>query len=128
MVLYRINLQLIDESTESVRRRNEKLMGYLLTSMGFLTWLPARVLMLAYALAGKFDGTLAGVFCKGAGNGNISLLHDNNTALFNVGLSALALTPEQTVGIEQIHSARRLVFRAIAICAVLIGLVTILTL
>lgn len=123
-VLYRVALQLVDKSADSVQI-NEKSIGYLLTFIGVLTWLPARMLMLAYALAGKFDGTLVEMLCPGPRAEHASLFECNNAALSDAGMAALALPPGQSVSIGDIRAAKRLVVRALVICAVSIALLTL---
>ncbi len=53
-VLYRVTLHLVDKSENGLRVPGD-LRDRLITIMGLLTWLPARIVLLAYAMAGRFE-------------------------------------------------------------------------
>ena len=122
-VLYRTALQLIDKPVAGLREKTE-LMQRITTFVGVLTWLPARFTLVAYALAGKFDGTLASFLRATSPSVETSLFKDNNTALSDAGVNALALQSGQPISIEHIYATRRLVIRALIICLVAIAILS----
>ena len=123
-VLYRITLQLAGGSENNLQLPDE-LHERLIAIMGVLTWLPARVLLLAYALGGKFECTLDNLLGLDSATEGTSLFDENNTVLSDAGECALTFQSSPDVFVEDVHAARRLAIRALAICLALVALMTL---
>ena len=122
-VLYRTALHLIDQPVAGLRAKAE-LMQRMTAFVGVLTWLPTRLTWVAYALAGKFEGTLTNFLRAISPGGEASLFEDNNTALSDAGVNALALQPGQPVSIEAVYATRRLAVRALVVCLVAVAILS----
>jgi AmpE protein len=123
-VLYRISLRLTGGSENNLQLPDE-LHERLTMMMGALTWLPARVLLLAYALGGKFECTLDNWLGLDSTTEGASLFDENNTVLSDAGECALAVQSSGDVAVEDVRAARRLAIRALAICLALVALMTL---
>lgn len=92
---------------------------------GLLTWLPARLLALGYALSGHFDAAVDG--WKEARRRHPVGSEGSAMILAETGMGALGL-PEDTfsgVGREPVQAAMRLVWRSLVIWIVVIALMTL---
>lgn len=99
------------------------------TLHGWLAWLPARLTALGYAAAGHFDAAI-GAWRSPAGERAATTSETNERLLARVGVAALALDEGDDDELEDraIHgatAANRLVFRLLAIWAVVIAAMTL---
>ncbi len=115
-VLYRLMTNL---SKQEELGDNIKLVAMLL--QGVLTWVPARMLALGYALTGHFDGALQAYRNRPYES---DLVLENYDVLVNTGLGALR-DQEPTDEISSIESARNLVMRSIMIWIAVLALLTL---
>ncbi|NOX69577.1 MAG: regulatory signaling modulator protein AmpE [Gammaproteobacteria bacterium] len=96
---------------------------------GWLAWVPARLTVLGYALAGNFDGALAA--WRGGRSEETTLPGEQNENLLaRVGVAAMALTREdgESVhdrGVRGATAATRLVLRLLGIWAFVIAAMTL---
>ncbi len=123
-VLYRVTLHLVGKSENGLHVPGD-LRDRLITIMGLLTWLPARIVLLAYAMAGRFECTLDNVLGLDSATGDRSLFDENNTILSDAGVCALALGSGDAVSLKTVHAARRLAIRALTVCLALVALMTL---
>lgn len=123
-VLYRIALQLAVKSENNLQLPDE-LRERLITIIGVLTWLPARVLVLAYALGGKFECTLDNLLGLDSATEGTSLFEENNSVLSDAGVCALTFQSNLDVVAADVRAARRLVIRALVLCLALVALMTL---
>ncbi len=86
-----------------------------------LTWVPARMLALGYALTGHFDGALQAYRNRPY---ETDLALENYDVLVNTGMGALR-DQEETDEISSIISARNLVMRSILIWIAVLALLTL---
>lgn len=96
---------------------------------GCLAWVPARLTAIGYAAAGNFDAALSAWRAPEEREG-VSLPDKNEKLLARVGVAALALTDVEDETLEQrgvrgATTANRLVFRLLAIWAVVIAAMTL---
>ena len=96
---------------------------------GWLAWVPARLTAVGYALAGSFDAAIS-AWREPVDHEPARPSESSERLLARVGLAALALAPidgEATAdrGVRGAMAANGLVFRLLAIWAVVIGIMTL---
>ncbi|MEM7209437.1 MAG: regulatory signaling modulator protein AmpE [Pseudomonadota bacterium] len=123
-VLYRLALQIVsspsitDQISEEAAARIEMLLG-------IFTWLPARILIVAYALAGKFECTLNSLLGPSEIQSDSTIFDDTNAALAESGFCASGLERDNKLEIDDVLSARELVVRSIVVCLAGLALMTL---
>lgn len=115
-VLYRLTTSLSKQDG-----LNDSLSAVAILFQAVLTWIPARMLALGYALTGHFDGALQAYRSRPYES---DLALDNYDVLVNTGLGALR-DQEATDEISSIISARNLVMRSILIWIAVLALLTL---
>ena len=100
---------------------NERIKPASILFQGVLTWVPARMLALGYALTGHFDGAMQ-AYKNRPYESDIAL--ENYDVLVNTGMGALR-DHEMTDEISGITSARNLVLRSILIWIAVLALLTL---
>ena len=100
---------------------NDSLAAVAILFQAVLTWVPARMLALGYALTGHFDGALQ-AYRNRPYESDLAL--DNYDVLVNTGMGALR-DQEATDEISSIISARDLVMRSILIWIAVLALLTL---
>jgi membrane protein required for beta-lactamase induction len=92
---------------------------------GLLSWLPARLLALAYAMSGHFDAALDG--WKAAQSRQPVGGEGSMMVLTETGMGALGLPDDSFTGTgrEPVQAAMRLVWRSLVIWVVIIALMTL---
>ncbi len=115
-VLYRL---LTNLSKQEELGENLTIVATLLQSV--LTWVPARMLALGYALTGHFDGAIQ-AYRNRPFESDMAL--ENYDVLVNTGMGALR-DQEPTDEIFSIESARNLVMRSIMIWIAVLALLTL---
>lgn len=96
---------------------------------GWLAWVPARLTVLGYALAGNFDGAIAAWRGYDSSNGEPPG-EQNEKLLATVGVAAMALSPQQEEtdqerGVRGAMAASSLVLRLLGIWAFVISAMTL---
>ena len=96
---------------------------------GWAAWVPARLTVFGYALAGNFDGAIAAWRNHDASAAE-STGEQNENLLARVGVAAMALTPQdgesiQDRGIRGAIAASELVLRLLGIWAFVIAAMTL---
>jgi AmpE protein len=86
-----------------------------------MSWLPARMLALGYALTGHFDGAIQAYRSRSL---EVGFLLSNNEALVSTGMGALRYQ-RMTDEISCIRAARDLVMRAIVVWIAVLSLLTL---
>lgn len=99
------------------------------TLHGWLAWIPARLTVLGYALAGNFDGAIAAWRAREAGDAE-SPGEQNEKLLAAVGVAAMALSTQieesdKERGIRGAMAANGLVLRLLGIWAFVISAMTL---
>ena len=115
-VLYRLTTSLSKQDTT-----NDSLNAVATLFQAVLTWVPARMLAMGYALTGHFDGALQAYRSRPYES---DLALENYDVLVNTGLGALR-DQEATDEISSITSARNLVMRSILIWIAVLALLTL---
>ena len=124
-VLYRLVLQLIEKSPDAIPLP-DALLQQLKLILGLLGWLPARVVLLAYGLAGQFEGTLDYLFGVRSNTGKVStLLDDNNHVLSEAGLCALGVDVGRETTVDDVRAARGLARRSVVVCLAFLAAMTL---
>jgi membrane protein required for beta-lactamase induction len=100
---------------------NERIKPAAILFQGVLTWVPARMLALGYALTGHFDGAMQ-AYKNRPYESDIAL--ENYDVLVNTGMGALR-DHEITDEISGIISARNLILRSILIWIAVLALLTL---
>lgn len=100
---------------------NDSLTAVAILFQSVLTWVPARMLALGYALTGHFDGALQ-AYRNRPYESDLAL--ENYDVLVNTGMGALR-DQEATDEISSIISARNLVMRSILIWVAVLALLTL---
>ena len=100
---------------------NDSLTAVAILFQAVLTWVPARMLALGYALTGHFDGALQ-AYRNRPYESDLAL--ENYDVLVNTGMGALR-DHEATDEISSITSARNLVMRSILIWIAVLALLTL---
>lgn len=100
---------------------NDSLTAVAILLQAVLTWVPARMLALGYALTGHFDGALQ-AYRNRPYESDLAL--ENYDVLVNTGMGALR-DQEATDEISSIMSARNLVMRSILIWIAVLALMTL---
>lgn len=100
---------------------NERIKPAAILFQGVLTWVPARMLALGYALTGHFEGAMQ-AYKNRPYESDIAL--ENYDVLVNTGMGALR-DHEMTDEISGITSARNLVLRSILIWIAVLALLTL---
>lgn len=115
-VLYRLTTNLSKQDGPS-----DSLSAVAVLFQAVLTWVPARMLALGYALTGHFDGALQAYRNRPY---ETDLALENYDVLVNTGMGALR-DQEVTDEISSIISARNLVMRSILIWIAVLALLTL---
>ena len=115
-LLYRLTTNLSKQDSSS-----DSLVAVAVLFQAVLTWLPARMLAMGYALTGHFDGALQ-AYRNRPYESDLAL--ENYDVLVNTGLGALR-DQEETDEISSIISARNLVMRSILIWIAVLALLTL---
>lgn len=115
-LLYRLTTQLSKQDG-----LNDSLAAVAILFQAILTWVPARMLALGYALTGHFDGALQ-AYRNRPYESDLAL--DNYDVLVNTGMGALR-DQEATDEISSIISAKDLVMRSILIWIAVLALLTL---
>ena len=115
-VLYRLTTNLSKQDG-----LNDSLAAVAILFQAVLTWVPARMLALGYALTGHFDGALQ-AYRNRPYESDLAL--ENYDVLVNTGMGALR-DQEATDEISSIISARDLVMRSILIWIAVLALLTL---
>jgi len=115
-VLYRLTTSLSKQDST-----NDSLNAVATLFQAVLTWVPARMLAMGYALTGHFDGALQAYRSRPYES---DLALENYDVLVNTGLGALR-DQEATDEISSITSARNLVMRSILIWIAVLALLTL---
>jgi AmpE protein len=115
-VLYRLTTSLSKQDST-----NDSLSAVATLFQAVLTWMPARMLAMGYALTGHFDGALQ-AYRNRPYESDLAL--ENYDVLVNTGLGALR-DQEATDEISSITSARNLVMRSILIWIAVLALLTL---
>lgn len=100
---------------------NDSLSAVAILFQAVLTWVPARMLAMGYALTGHFDGALQ-AYRNRPYESDVAL--ENYDVLVNTGMGALR-DQEATDEISSIISARNLVMRSILIWIAVLALLTL---
>jgi membrane protein required for beta-lactamase induction len=100
---------------------NDSLSAVAILFQAVLTWVPARMLAMGYALTGHFDGALQ-AYRNRPYESDLAL--ENYDVLVNTGMGALR-DQEATDEISSIISARNLVMRSILIWIAVLALLTL---
>ena len=100
---------------------NERIKPAAILFQGVLTWVPARMLALGYALTGHFDGAMQ-AYKNRPYESDIAL--ENYDVLVNTGMGALR-DHEMTDEISGIISARNLILRSTLIWIAMLALLTL---
>ena len=100
---------------------NERIKSAAILFQGVLTWVPARMLALGYALTGHFDGAMQ-AYKNRPYESDIAL--ENYDVLVNTGMGALR-DHEMTDEISGIISARNLILRSVLIWIAVLALLTL---
>ncbi len=122
---YKLNW-LLKESEDNRLRSEEVLQAHVQMALGLLTWVPARLLMLAYAVVGRFGPTLK-IFLKSTDkakhqlSGTIRLLAD-------VGCGAGNCSAQLGHADQQISNAWRLIRRANVVLLLILTLIVLFSL
>ena len=123
-VMYRAVLQLADRNLRD-RDLEPSVARKLANLLGALTLFPTRIVLLAYGLAGRFEGTLNHFFGPATSDSESTLFHDNNTVLADAGVRALGLDANEEIDTEHLREARRLAIRALTICLAVVAAMTL---
>ena len=115
-VLYRLTTNLSKQDG-----LNDSLSAVAVLFQALLTWVPARMLAMGYALTGHFDGALQ-AYRNRPYESDLAL--ENYDVLVNTGMGALR-DQEATDEISSIISARNLVMRSILIWIAVLALLTL---
>lgn len=115
-VLYRLTTNLSKQDG-----LNDSLSAVAILFQAVLTWVPARMLAMGYALTGHFDGALQ-AYRNRPYESDLAL--ENYDVLVNTGMGALR-DQEATDEISSIISARNLVMRSILIWIAVLALLTL---
>ena len=115
-LLYRLTTNLSKQDSSS-----DSLVAVAVLFQAALTWLPARMLAMGYALTGHFDGALQ-AYRNRPYESDLAL--ENYDVLVNTGMGALR-DQEETDEISSIISARNLVMRSILIWIAVLALLTL---
>ena len=115
-VLYRLTTSLSKQDST-----NDSLNAVAILFQAVLTWVPARMLAMGYALTGHFDGALQ-AYRNRPYESDLAL--ENYDVLVNTGLGALR-DQEATDEISSIISAKNLVMRSILIWIAVLALLTL---
>jgi membrane protein required for beta-lactamase induction len=115
-VLYRLTTNLSKQDG-----LNDSLNAVAILFQAVLTWVPARMLAMGYALTGHFDGALQ-AYRNRPYESDLAL--ENHDVLVNTGMGALR-DQEATDEISSIISARNLVMRSILIWIAVLALLTL---
>lgn len=115
-VLYRLTTSLSKQDST-----NDSLSAVAILFQAVLTWVPARMLAMGYALTGHFDGALQ-AYRNRPYESDLAL--ENYDVLVNTGLGALR-DQEATDEISSITSAKNLVMRSILIWIAVLALLTL---
>jgi AmpE protein len=96
---------------------------------GWIAWIPARLTVTSYAMAGSFDGAFA-AWRSGSPPAGLRAREKNEVLLGRAGVGALALEPVEDEslderGVRGAMAARRLVLRALFIWAAVIAGMTL---
>ena len=91
-----------------------------------MTWLPARVMILAYALAGHFDCTLTYFLGPDSSNAGNTLAQDNDNCLASAGVCAMGLDERAVdTDIADVQTARDLFVRSMVVRPAVVALMTL---
>ncbi len=115
-ILYRLTTNLSKQDGTS-----DSLAAIAILFQAVLTWVPARMLALGYALTGHFDGALQ-AYRNRPYESDLAL--ENYDVLVNTGMGALR-DQESTDEISSIISAKNLVMRSILIWIAVLALLTL---
>ena len=91
---------------------------------GLLSFLPARILQIAYAFAGRFDGALDQMLAFKK-QGEKSIADSNNAILSNAGIRALGVDDIDKLTAGDVQEARQLIIRSMMICLALVGILAL---
>ncbi|MEM7291868.1 MAG: regulatory signaling modulator protein AmpE [Pseudomonadota bacterium] len=123
-VLYRVTLYSVNLANRKLDI-DEEYTERLELLLGCMTWLPARLVLLAYALAGSFDGTLSNFLGPSSSTPASSLHADNCAVLADAGMSAMDLDDSDEIDMEHLSAARDLIFRGALVLLAGLALMTL---
>ncbi len=121
-LFYRFNWQLATGGSGPIREQNS-LAPMVLQALGLLTWIPARLLGLAYGINGKFSPAFSRLFARS--DKTQSRLENNFAVASSAGFAAAGFDETTLCDEEHVESSWSLVKRANIVLLIALALITV---
>lgn len=121
-LFYKFNWQLAIAPAKPIREASN-LQTQVLRALGLMTWLPARVLALAYGVAGQFSPALKVALSRVKKTGGSFVANVNLAS--DAGFAASGLDDSTAFEIEHVQSSMKLIKKSYIVLLVLLAVITI---